>query len=112
VKFTAFEAPPPGAEFVTTTGYVPAVAWSLSLNGIVNWVEFTNVAACGTALYVTVEVARKFVPLIVRVCAGAPAVAEVGDRLVIVGRGLVAVTVKFTVFETPPPGAGFVTTTG
>jgi hypothetical protein len=56
-----------------------------------------------------VEVERKFVPLMVRVCAAAPAVAELGERLVMVGAGLL--TVKFTEFEAPPPGAGFVTTT-
>ena len=45
----------------------------------------------------------------VRVCAAAPAVAEAGERLVMVGAGLF--TVKFTEFEAPPPGAGLVTTT-
>jgi hypothetical protein len=49
------------------------------------------------------------VPLIVKVCAAAPAAAEEGERLVIVGTGLL--TVKFIEFEAPPPGDGFVTTT-
>jgi hypothetical protein len=48
----------------------------------------------------------------VRICAGDPAVEEGGDRLVRVGTGLSDVTVKFTEFEVPPPGVGFVTTTG
>ncbi len=51
----------------------------------------------------------KFVPLIVSVCAAAPALAEAGERLVIVGTRLL--TVKFTAVELPPPGAGSVTTT-
>jgi hypothetical protein len=56
-----------------------------------------------------VELERKFVPLMVSVCAPAPAVAVAGDRLVMVGAGLL--TVKFVEFEAPPPGVGFVTTT-
>jgi len=56
-----------------------------------------------------VELLRKFVPLLVRVWAAVSAVAEEGERLVIVGAGLL--TVKFIEFDAPPPGAGFVTTT-
>jgi hypothetical protein len=58
-----------------------------------------------------VELERKFVPLMVSICAAAPAVAVAGERLVMLGTGFVAVTEKFTVFEAPPPGTGFVTTT-
>ena len=65
---------------------------------------------CADPLYVSVEVEAKFVPLIVRVWAAAPALAEEGDKLVIVGTRLS--TVKFDAVELPPPGAGFVTTTG
>ena len=50
VKFVEFEAPPPGVGFVTTTAYVPAVAWSLALSWIVNCPELTYVAACPTPL--------------------------------------------------------------
>ena len=85
------------------------MAWSLVLKVIVNCVELTKVAACELPLYVTIEVERRFVPLIVKVCATAPAVADEGDRLVIAGTGLL--TVKLTEFEAPPPGDGFVTTT-
>jgi hypothetical protein len=42
---------------------------------------------------VTIEVERKLVPLMVSVCAAAPAVAEEGERLVMAGTGLLAVTV-------------------
>jgi len=86
------------------------VAWSLALKDIVSWATLTKVAVCPVPLYVTVELLRKFVPLIVSVWATVPAVAEEGERLVIVGAGLS--TVKLTALETPPPGDGFVTTTG
>ncbi len=52
---------------------------------------------------------RKFVPLIVNVCAPAPTVAALGERLLIAGTGLF--TVKFTAFEVPPPGEGLTTVT-
>jgi hypothetical protein len=72
------------------------VAWSETVSCIVNWDELTNVALCATPLKVTVELERKFVPLMVRVCAVAPAVAEVGDRVVMAGTGLVMIV------EAPP----------
>ena len=37
---------------------------------------------------VTVELEEKFVPLMVNVCAAAPAAAEVGEILVMLGMGL------------------------
>ena len=58
----------------------------------------------------TVELAIKFVPLMVKVCADAPALADEGESVVMVGTG--ALSVKLTEFEAPPPGVGFVTTTG
>jgi hypothetical protein len=52
-------------------------------------------------------------PVTVRVSGPLPAEAEEGDRLVIVGAGLLAAcTVKLTEAEVPPPGAGFETVTG
>jgi hypothetical protein len=115
VRLTAFDGPPPGAGFVTTTGNAPVVARSLALRKIVSWVVFTNVGVCAMPLSVTVEFVRNPVPLIVRFCGGAPTVTEVGEREVIEGTGLpppAAVTVKGTAFDAPPPGAGLVTTTG
>jgi hypothetical protein len=53
----------------------------------------------------------KPVPLIVRVCEAVPAVTNVGDKLVMVGTGLIAVTVKLTE-DVPPPGVGLMTATG
>jgi len=52
-----------------------------------SWVALTNVAVCPAPLYVTVEVDRKFVPLMVSVCAAAPALADAGERLVTLGMG-------------------------
>src|SRR5208282_3410846 len=110
VKLVAADEPPPGAGFVTTTGNNPPVAWSPAVNWIVNCPAFTNVAACATELYVTVDVETKLVPLMLSVCAAAPAFVELGERLVIVGAGLF--TVKFTAADEPPPGPGLVTITG
>jgi hypothetical protein len=49
---------------------------------------------------VTVEVETKFDPLMIRVCAAAPAVAEAGETLMMAGAGLP--TVEFTDFEPHP----------
>jgi hypothetical protein len=80
------------------------------VNVIVSCVELTNVAACPTPLYVTVELATNPVPVSVNVCALAPATTDGGDRLTTFGAGLL--TAKFSGLEVPPPGTGFVTTTG
>ena len=53
---------------------------------------------------------RNPVPKIVRVNGLDPTWAEDGDRPVIVGCGFV--TAKLNGCELPPPGGGFVTTTG
>ena len=50
VKFSAFDAPPPGAGFVTTTAYAPAVPWSPALKVMLSCVALTYVAACPTPL--------------------------------------------------------------
>jgi hypothetical protein len=63
-------------------------------------------------LKVTVDVLRNPVPVMVSVCAVAPAVSEEGDSDATVGTGLVADTVKLSGAEEPPPGVGLVTTTG
>ena len=41
MKLTADEEPPPGAGFVTTTGYEPAVARSAVDSEMVNWLALT-----------------------------------------------------------------------
>src|SRR5271157_623764 len=50
VKLTEFDAPPPGAGLVTTTGRVPAVASSLVLKVIFNCVELTKVGVWAAPL--------------------------------------------------------------
>ena len=110
VKLTAFDVPPPGAGFVTETGNVPAVATSALVRETVSWVLLTKVGVRLEPLKLTVEVFTKPVPLMVRVCAPEPTATEVGEREVIAGTGFV--TVKFTAFDVPPSGAGFVTETG
>jgi hypothetical protein len=110
VKFTALDVPPPGVGFVTVTGNVPAVATSALVRASVSWVLLTKVGVPLDPLKLTDEVLTKPVPLMVRVCAPEPATTELGEREVITGAGFP--TVKFTTFDVPPPGAGFVTVTG
>ena len=109
VKVRAFDVPPPGEGFTAVTEAVPAVAMSLAKIAAVNCVPVTKVVTLGLAFHCTVEPEAKFVPVTVSVNAAPPAVAELGERLVMVGRGLF--TVKVTEFDAPPPGAGLVTTT-
>ena len=47
----------------------------------------------------------KFVPLMVRVCGAAPGLAEVGERLVIVGTGLEVLLKAGVASVLPPPPA-------
>ena len=55
----------------------------------------------------------KFVPAIVMLVSFEPAKTDVGDIDESVGAGLLAAeTMKLTGADEPPPGAGFVTTTG
>jgi hypothetical protein len=72
---------------------------------MVSWLALTNVAEWATALYVTVELERKLVPLMVKVWAVAPAVAPVGDRLVTVGTGLLLGDPEDEELLLPPPQA-------
>jgi len=75
-------------------------------------VALTNVVTLAVPLNKTDELAIKFVPFTINVNAGEPAVAPAGDKPEIVGAGFDAdVTLKFTEFDAPPPGVGFVTTT-
>lgn len=72
-------------------------------------VALTKVVARALAPKLTNEVETKPVPFTVRVKAAPPALALVGEMVVIVGAGLF--TVKLTGLEVPPPGAGLVTVT-
>ena len=59
---------------------------------MVSCVADTNVVVRFVPLKLTTEVLMKFVPFTVKVWAGSPAVAELGERLVMVGTGLLAET--------------------
>lgn len=58
----------------------------------------------------TEEVETKPVPFTVNVNAAPPAVAPLGERVLIVGAGLLML--KFEGADAPPPGAGLLTMTG
>jgi len=83
VKLTAFDLPPPG--LVTVTLKLPAVAISEAGIAAVSCVALTNVVATAVPLKLTVEPLTKFVPFTVKMKAGPPAMALVGEMVVIVG---------------------------
>jgi len=87
VKFTAFEVPPPGAGLLTVTAAVPTMAMAAAGMAAVNCVALTNVVLRAVPPKLTTEAATKFVPLIISVKAALPAVALVGEIVVIVGGG-------------------------
>src|SRR5512139_1276250 len=75
----------------------------------VNWVEETKVVVLLVPFHLTTAPETKLLPLTVRVKAPPPAVAELGDRVLIAGTGLLIVKVRAP--EVPPPGAGLKTVT-
>src|SRR5229473_779357 len=87
----AADAPPPGAGFVTVTLTVPPVAISAAVIAAVTCVALTNVVVFAAPLKSTTEVDTKFVPLRVSVNSAPPAVALVGESVVMTGAGLVPV---------------------
>jgi hypothetical protein len=112
LKFTEFEVPPPGVGLVTVIAGVPTVVTSVAKIVAVNCVAFTNAVVLGLPPKLTVDVETKFVPFTVNVNPPEFAVTPVGESEVIVGTGFAAaVTLKFTEFDVPPPGTGFVTKT-
>lgn len=113
VNVTEFDWPPPGVGFATTTEGVPVLATSAAKIAAVTCVELTNAVVRATPLKSTDELETKLVPFTVNVNAAEPAAAFAGEIFVIVGTGLfAAVMLKFTGFDVPPPGVGFVTVTG
>jgi len=111
LKFTGFDLPPPGAGLVTHTCAVPPVVMAAASMDAANCMELTNVVVRVVPPNVTNEAETKFVPLTVSVKAAPPATALSGEIVVIVGRELPPLMVKFTGLEVPPPGVGFVTVT-
>ena len=90
------------------------MAKSAALKPMVSCVPETKAVVRAVPLKLTTEAAMKPVPFTAKVWAPAPAVAEAGLRLLMVGTGLVAAggfTVKVVAAVVPPPGAGLVTVT-
>jgi hypothetical protein len=102
VKVWALEVPPPGVAFTTVTAAVPPDAMSAAVIAAVTWVGETYVVVRPDPFQFTVEPETKPVPLTVSVNAVPPAVAEAGLRLVVVGTGLLTVTVRSEDSITPP----------
>lgn len=112
VKLLPAETPPPGAGLKTVTEAVPAEAMSAAEIAAFSWVEEIYVVVRATAFHRTEELGIKPVPVTMRVNAGPPAVAELGERVVMVGTGLVAgLMVKVRAPDVPPPGVGLKTVT-
>jgi hypothetical protein len=77
--------PPPGAPFVTVTVTDSAVVSNAAGTLTTSWVAFCDWTVTAVAPNVTVDVAMKFVPVIVSVVVGAPATTLDGDSDVMVG---------------------------
>jgi hypothetical protein len=89
-KVAAGEVP---AESFTVTLAVPAVAIRLAGTAAVNCVALTNVVVNAVLPHCTVAPEIKFAPFTVRANAAPPAVADEGERLVIVGGAWLIVNV-------------------
>jgi len=109
VNVWAFEAPPPGAGFVTEMFAMPVPAASAAVRLACNVVLETNVVGRALPFSRTVDVETKPVPVTVTVKSGLPCGIKLGFRLAAVGSGLF--TAKLILPETPPPGAGLLTAT-
>ena len=83
---------------------------SAAVTVVVTSVELTNVVLLALPLNFTCEAETNPVPFTVSVKAAPPTVTPFGESELMLGTGLS--TVKLTVLEMPPPGAGLVTTTG
>src|SRR5690242_13631372 len=83
MKLTAFDIPPPG--LVTVTLKLPAVAMSKARRAAVSCVALTKVVERPLPLKLTAAPLTKYVPFTVKVNAAPPAIALVGEMLVIVG---------------------------
>jgi hypothetical protein len=109
VNVFAFDVPPPGGAFTTVTEAVPAVAMSAAEMEAVSLVLLANVVVRADPFQSTTEPETKFEPFTVRVKAGPPAVALLGEIELIAGTGLL--TANVIAFDVPPPGRAFTTVT-
>lgn len=76
----------------------------------VSWDAETKIVVRVTALRLTTDAATKFVPVTEITVSGAPTATIEGDTELNVGIG--SLTARSTELDAPPPGDGFVTTTG
>jgi hypothetical protein len=112
LKDTEFDVPPPGVGFVTVIAGVPTLVTSVERIEAVNCVALTKDVVRGLPPKFTTDALTKLVPFTVNVSAPELTTTPVGDSDVIVGTGFAgAVTLKFSEFDVPPPGVGFVTVT-
>ena len=111
VMVRAPEVPPPGVGLNTVTEAVPEAARSLAGILAVSWVALTKVVVRLPPFHRTVEVGTKPLPVTVRVKAGPPLTAPLGESDVRTGAGFEAVIVNATAPEVPPPGVGVNTVT-
>ena len=107
VSVCAPDVPPPGAGFTTVIESVPPTVMFPAGTVMLMVVLEMNVVVNGTPLKSTVDEALKLVPVTVKVKDDPPAVVDVGEIEVVVGIGLLIVSV--CAFEVPPPGVGFTT---
>ena len=91
-KLTAAEVPPPGAGFATVTATTPATALSAAGTTAVSLTPEENVVASGAPFQWTDEDLSKPEPFTVSVNAELESVALMGERLVMVGSGLLTAT--------------------
>jgi hypothetical protein len=109
VKVCPADVPPPGVGFVTVTVAVPAVEISAKGTETVTEVALTRVASSSAPFQFTKVLSLKLVPVSVSVKPEPPAIAEVGDKEVRVGAGLLML--KVCAAEVPPTGVGLNTVT-
>ena len=103
--------PPPGAGFVTVMGKLPTVKRSVANIEAVTFVALTKVVLLAVPLKFTTEPFTKLLPFTVSVKPAPLTAALVGEIVVMVGAGLLLLTVKVCAPVVPPPGVGFVTVT-
>jgi hypothetical protein len=99
--------PPPGAGDKTVMLGVPALAMSAARMPAVSWVALTKLVVRLTPFTRTTDVGTKPVPVTVRVKAGPPCEALLGESVESVGAGLL--TLRGSADVVPPPGAGVTT---
>jgi hypothetical protein len=103
-EVAALAGDPPSPGFVTPTGKLPEPCKNDATSVPDKDVAELNVVATGVPPNVIVEPFLKFVPETWIDVAAAPAFADVGEKPVTVGVGLMMLTVNDCV---PPPGNGF-----